>query len=271
MLLERLFGGFAERAGLGVGLDLAEPVAHELGVERHVGLIIKRCGRDEGLGAADRIFLTGGDGGARVLGMGHAPGLTLAIELLGIATGLEQERLGLTGLFRHRHGGSRPLLEHLDADQLDPEQQRAGILGPGGSDARPGPRYVAAIEVQMNQRIERRGVLEVEQPVASTVQERLEIGLRAGHFVAGQLDHGHVERGQGRGGVQVSAFPSLLVQDGPSPLELVHLTEEQQRPQGEVVPGIALPGHARAMIAEESARPDRARSGRPSSDRKAAS
>ena len=70
-------------------------------------------------------------------------------------------------------------------------------------------------------------------------------------FVAGQLDHRHVEGGQHRGRVEVAAFLRLSEQTGPAASELGQLAPLDECPEDEVVEGIAFPGDARAMIAEE--------------------
>ena len=183
--------------------------------------------------------------------MRDGPGLPLALELPGVALGLEQERRRLLRPLRHRHRGPRPQLEHLDPDQLDAEEQRPGILGPDRAQADPRPGDVAAVEVEVDQRLERGRVLEVERPPVPRGQERLELGLRLGPLIPGQLDDRHVERGEVRGRVEVAAFLGLAVQDGPAPPELGDFAHLDQGPEREVVHGVALPGDARAMVAEE--------------------
>ena len=50
-------------------------------------------------------------------------------------------------------------------------------------------------------------------------------------LILGQLDHGHVEGGERRGGVEVAAFLRLSVEDGPAPFELGDFAQLDQVPR----------------------------------------
>ena len=182
--------------------------------------------------------------------MGDGPALSLALEPIGVAASLVEEWLGLARSLGHRHRRPGTLFEHLDPDQLDAEEHRAGILGPDRLEPDPCPGELAAIEIEVDQGIERGPVLEVERPAGPAAQEFLEIGIRLRHLVRGELDHHHVEGGQRRGGIQVAAFLGFPVEHGPASPELGELTLLHERPEDEIMSGIALPGDARAMVAE---------------------
>ena len=96
--------------------------------------------------------------------------------------------------------------------------------------------------------------------IMAAVDSGLQLGLVFDSVVPRQLDHRHVQRGQHRSGIQVAAFLRLPIKHGPAALQLVDLAHLHQRPEHKVVQRVAFPSDARAMVAEESARPDPAKS-----------
>ncbi len=94
-------------------------------------------------------------------------------------------------------------------------------------------------------------MLDVETPAGPLVHHLFELFLDADRIVVREPDHGHVKGGQCGCRIEVSTLLGLPDQTGPPPLELGDLAHVHECPESEAMDGVAFPGHAGAMVAEQ--------------------
>ena len=225
-------------------------------MERHVGGLEARNGLAEQVHRLDGVgglAVVEGDGRADDHGQRVGPGHALARDAGRGALGfLEQDR----GDLRARgegDGGAGAEVVHPDAHRLHAEELRALQLRPALLDELIGGLGVALIkkDVRAGEQLAVARELHAAELRGPAARARLHLAQGGGDVVAHQPVHVAVGAAQVHRQVAIAALVGPAQARGQAARELAQGAEVAERPEGEGLRGAALPGDARAAVAED--------------------